>query len=219
MTRRPTFLSALLPAAALLAVGPALPARAQPLPLPPAPPGAEETSPTPAPSLPLPPEPPGTGAMPQTLAGPAIDPLAIPLTPPPAPVLPPAPVVPVRPERPPPPATVAADAPGAATPIQGGLQVTFGPGRAELNPKTYAALQSMLTAAKPDSDFSVRAYAAGDPNDPSVARRLSLSRALAVRSVLIHGGVASPRITVLALGAAPPGAAPDRVDITQTQPK
>jgi outer membrane protein OmpA-like peptidoglycan-associated protein len=88
-----------------------------------------------------------------------------------------------------------------------------------MNQATYGALQAMLAAAKPDTDFAVRAYAASDPADPSVARRLSLSRALAVRSVLIHGGVASPDITVLALGAAPPGANADRVDITMTEPK
>ncbi len=200
MTRRASLLPALLPAAALLAMA-AAPAHAQgSLPLPPTPPPASE-------------------GVAHPIAGPAIDPLAIPLAPPPPPVLPPPTVVPVRPERPPPPATVAADAPGAATPIPGGLQLTFGRGRAELNPKTYAALQSLLAGARPDSEFSVRAYAAGDPTDPSVARRLSLSRALAVRSVLIHGGIVSPRIIVLALGAAPPGAPPDRVDITETQPK
>ncbi|MDE2335555.1 MAG: OmpA family protein, partial [Rhodospirillales bacterium] len=132
-------------------------------------------------------------------------------------VLPPPLVVPVRPQRPPPPATVAADAPGTAAPLPYGMRLTFGPGRAELNPRTYAALQAVLAAARPGTDFTVRAYAAGDPHDPSVARRLSLARALAVRSVLIHGGIASARISVLALGAAPPGAAPDRVDVSETQ--
>jgi outer membrane protein OmpA-like peptidoglycan-associated protein len=179
--------------------------------------------------LPLPPIPPASAPATNSsgatlpMPGPSIDPLAVPMSAPPPPVLPPPTVVPVRTERPPPPATVAADAPGAATTIPDGLQVTFGPGRAEMNPATYGALESMLSAARPDVDFSVRAYAAGDPSDPSVARRLSLSRALAVRSVLIRGGVASPRITVLALGAAPPtkppGPSPDRVDITETEPK
>lgn len=187
--------------------------------------------------LPLPPSPPASAPPPATdssgapvvLPGPRIDPLAVPMTAPPPPVLPPPTVVPVRVDRPPPPATVAADAPGVATSIPNGTQITFGPGRAEMNPITYEALQAMISIAKPDTDFSVRAYAAADPSDPSVARRLSLSRALAVRSVLIHGGIASPDITVLALGAppsgagtpnaAPAGASPDRVDITMTEPK
>lgn len=200
MTRNAGLSRILLPAA-LLAVAAAAPARAQ------------------SAGLPLPPTPPPAGEMPHAMPGPSIDPLAIPQLPPPPPVLPPPIVVPVRPDRPPPPATVAADAPGAATAIPGGLQLTFGPGRAELNQATYAALQSLIAAARPGADFSVRAFAAGDPADPSVARRLSLSRALAVRSVLIHGGIASPQITVLALGAAPPGPAPDRVDVTETEPK
>jgi hypothetical protein len=63
------------------------------------------------------------------------------------------------------------------------------------------------------------AYAAGTPEDPSTARRLSLARALAVRSALIADGVSSTRIYVRALGAQPGGAlagdAPaDRVDLS-----
>lgn len=223
--------SALLPpaaaiaAAALTLLGAAVPARAQSgLPLPPAlpsatapaAPAASAAAPASLPATPAPPS--GASGEPRTMTGPRIDPLAVPSAPPPPPVLPPPIVVPVRPERPPPPATVVANAPGTATAIPGGLQITFGPDRAELSPKTYAALQDMAAAAKPAAQFTVRAYAAGKPSDPSHARRLSLSRALAVRSVLIHAGIASPRIAVLALGAAPPGPAPDRVDVTETQP-
>ena len=40
-----------------------------------------------------------------------------------------------------------------------------------------------------NTSFNVVAYAAGTPEDPSTARRLSLSRALAVRSALIADGV------------------------------
>ena len=52
------------------------------------------------------------------------------------------------------------------------------------------------------TSFNVVAYAAGTPDDPSTARRLSLSRALAVRSALMADGVGSARIYVRALGAA-----------------
>lgn len=194
--------SALAAAGFSLAVaGTAVPARAQ-LPLPPTPPGAPYT----------------TGA-PARLQGPAIDPLAIPTAPPPRPVLPPPIVVPVRPERPPPPATVAADATGAARPIPAGVEVTFGPGSASLNPTTEAALHALAAHATAQASFTVRAYAAGKASDPSIARRLSLARALAVRSVLMHGGIASPAITVLALGEAPEGQPPDRADITETEPQ
>jgi hypothetical protein len=54
------------------------------------------------------------------------------------------------------------------------------------------------------------------PEDPSSPRRLSLARALTVRSVLIAQGFASTRIYVKALGATTPALAegpPDRVDI------
>ena len=57
------------------------------------------------------------------------------------------------------------------------------------------------------------AYAAGTPEDPSTARRLSLSRALAVRSALMADGVTSSRIYVRALGATGGDEAPDRVDL------
>ncbi len=63
------------------------------------------------------------------------------------------------------------------------------------------------------TSFNVVAYAAGTPEDPSTARRLSLSRALAVRSALMADGIGSSRIYVRALGATGGDAAPDRVDL------
>jgi outer membrane protein OmpA-like peptidoglycan-associated protein len=143
---------------------------------------------------------------------------AVPLAPPPAPVLPPPIVVPTRPLPPPPPAPVSTDAPGAVSKLPSGLRVTFGADHADLNPDTLAAVRALAHAAPPgvDTSFSVTAYAAGTPDDPSTARRLSLSRALVVRSVLMNEGIASVRIYVKALGAAAPSIAdgpPDRVDI------
>jgi hypothetical protein len=142
MTRIAVPLRVAATAASLLALAPPALAQRAFLPLPPMPPATAPATNSSGATLPM--------------AGPSIDPLAVPLSAPPPPVLPPPTVVPVRAERPPPPATVAADAPGAAT---------------------------------------------------------------AIAHVLIHGGVASPDITVLALGAAPPGANPDRVDITMMEPK
>ena len=143
---------------------------------------------------------------------------------PPLPVAlpPPTLVVPARPPPPPTPVSVLPAAPGQALTIAGGARITFGPGQSDLNPATDAAIKALMHAA-PRSDattFTVAAYAQGTPEDPSTARRLSLARALAVRSVLITEGVASVRIYVKALG--PPSAAlpqsqdgpPDRVDIT-----
>ena len=73
----------------------------------------------------------------------------------------------------------------------------------------------MAKAAPPgvNTTFNVMGYAAGIPEDPSTARRLSLSRALAVRSVLMADGVSSARIYVRALGTAGGDEVPDRVDL------
>jgi outer membrane protein OmpA-like peptidoglycan-associated protein len=63
--------------------------------------------------------------------------------------------------------------------------------------------------------LQVVAYAASQGNNSSAARRLSLSRALAVRSYLIDKGIRSTRIDVRAMGA-PEGAnsgPADRVDL------
>ncbi|MBI1777249.1 MAG: OmpA family protein [Proteobacteria bacterium] len=58
------------------------------------------------------------------------------------------------------------------------------------------------------------AFASGTPETASQARRLSLSRALAVRSYLIEQGVRSTRIDVRALGSrTAEGSSPDRVDL------
>ena len=146
--------------------------------------------------------------------------IRVPLAPPPAPVLPPALVVPTRPPAPPAPAQIAADAPGDATPVKDGLRVTFGDGRADLNPGTASALRQLAHGAAAESRFTVSAFAPGAPEDPSTPRRLSLSRALAVRSLLIAEGVASVRIYVKALGASQ-GVAEgpaDRVDVTLAAP-
>ncbi len=141
---------------------------------------------------------------------------------------PPAVNVPTAPPPPLPVVPIADDAPDVAEPIPNGLRVTFGKDRADLNPAAVAAIREVAAQAKTKPGaLDVTAYAAGSPDDPSTPRRLSLSRALAVRAVLLHEGIESPRIYVRALGASPPAAAqsgpqpgpldgpPDRVDVTQ----
>ncbi|HET9018945.1 MAG TPA: OmpA family protein [Acetobacteraceae bacterium] len=160
------------------------------------------------------------GTAPRTAPGTATTQPTIPAAPPPAPVLPPALEVPTRPPEPPPPPTVADTAEGAVTHTADGVRVTFGTGSADLNPDMAAALKALAGATPPDrTTYNLAAYAAGTPDDPSTARRLSLSRALAVRAEMIQAGVPSTRIYVRALGASvppPPGVAPDRVDIAVT---
>ena len=58
----------------------------------------------------------------------------------------------------------------------------------------------------------VKAYASGN-DDASKARRLSLSRALAVRTYLIEQGIGSTRIDVRALGNNAENGPSDRVDL------
>jgi outer membrane protein OmpA-like peptidoglycan-associated protein len=141
---------------------------------------------------------------------------ALPATPPAIAALPPAAPVPAPRPQPAPVVPVAADAPGQATPIPGGVRVTFGPGRQDLNPATEAALRALAQTLKPQdtTTINVFAYAPGPADDPSVARRLSLARALAARAVLITEGIASTRIYPRAMGAAPEkpamGAAPEK---------
>ena len=93
-------------------------------------------------------------------------------------------------------------------------QVLFGPGSAELSPEETAALEKLATqlAAAPDLRIQLRAYAGGKDASANAARRLSLSRALAVRDFLVDKGIATARVQVRALGPTTDGP-PDRVDI------
>ena len=81
-----------------------------------------------------------------------------------------------------------------------------------------AADQLAAIAERAASDDNVRiqlkAYAGGDALSASKARRLSLSRALAVRSYLIEQGVRSTRIDVRALGDKVEDEPVNRVDIS-----
>lgn len=146
-------------------------------------------------------------------------PPVVPPAPPPLVTLAPlAPPPPAHPEPPSQPAPVVAGAAGEALPIPDGLRLTFGSGSTDLNPQTDAALQKLAhqAAAKPDATVTVMAYAAGPADDPSTPRRLSLSRALAARTVLISQGISSTHIYLRALGSSAAGGPPDRVDVTVT---
>ncbi len=143
-------------------------------------------------------------------------PPVVPKVAPPAPVLPPPIVVPTRPAPPPPPIPEARDAPGDATRQNDGLRVTFGVGRADLNQGTEIAVKALAHPSAPGTPtYSIAAYAGGNADDPSTPRRLALSRALAIRSVLLAAGVPSASIYVRALGEPPAGdpVSPDRVDV------
>ena len=79
-------------------------------------------------------------------------------------------------------------------------------------------LDGVATSMKQNKNLRLQllAYAGGGSQTPSQARRLSLSRALAVRSKLIEKGIRSTHIDVRALGNKSKGGPPDRVDIIIT---
>lgn len=170
-----------------------------PPPVPPGPPAPEAPSPAPPAAMPAP--------------GPI----------PPVPVLPPPIVVPVRPAPPVGKLPIAADAVGTATKLADppGLRLGFGAGAAVLNPASAEALRAFARAAPAGTVFTVSAFAAAVADDPSTPRRLSLSRALAVRAILLAEGIGSARILVRAQGASQPAieaGPPDRVDVTIPPP-
>jgi outer membrane protein OmpA-like peptidoglycan-associated protein len=161
-------------------------------------PAATAATQSPAPATPAPPAATLPDAAPPTIA------LAPVAPPPPAPQA-----------APPPPPPISDTAASAATSTGAGLRVTFGAGESDLSPASAAAIHALVKSAPSgeSTSFNVVAYATGTPEDPSTARRLSLSRALAVRSALIADGIASARIYVRALGAVGGDSEPDRVDL------
>lgn len=199
---------------------------AGPLPLPP----EEPAEPPPRAALPVPPAspplptPPREAAPPPEVAAPAAAP------PPtvPAEAAGPAPVVPrppaaARPEvaARPDPARAAPPAGAPAGPPPAPVQLLFEPGTQELSAAMRAELRA-LAAALPEDEavrLTVNAYAGGDPANPSLARRASLTRALAVRTELMAAGVRSTRIDVRALGLNAGDGPPDRVDVLVGPPR
>jgi len=109
--------------------------------------------------------------------------------------------------------SVGAPPPGAGT--EPPLTVAFAKDGSRVPDAASPLLSQLVDRMNADPSLQVQmlAYASGDEDDSSKARRLSLSRALAVRSFLIDQGVRSARIEVRALGNKTPDGPPDRVDI------
>jgi len=106
----------------------------------------------------------------------------------------------------------------ASLPPQGGLpaQVVFAPNVTDMPDQAKTTLNTVAKAMKADEQVHVQlvAYASGLPDQASQARRISLSRAISVRSYLMEQGIKSSRIDVRALGnRADAGGPTDRVDI------
>jgi outer membrane protein OmpA-like peptidoglycan-associated protein len=128
------------------------------------------------------------------------------------PIAPPPPPAGSAPPAPPPVSDTAAT---KAAPTATGLRLTFAPDASDLSPESAASIKQLTASVPPgdDTTFEVQAFAPGKPDDPSTARRVSLSRAMSVRAALVADGVASARIFVRALGEQYGNGPPDRVDI------
>ena len=165
-------------------------------------------APTPAPAATTPPEPkpaPAAASTPEPKA-----PAAPQVTPPPPPA---APTATATAQTPPPPPTQTASRPSTPA-TEDETRILFDAGSANLNDAAKAELDALAAQLKSDTGIRVQlqAYAAGTDETAPDARRLSLSRALKVRSHLIDQGVRSTRMDVRALGVKAEGGPADRVD-------
>lgn len=118
----------------------------------------------------------------------------------------------------PPPATKMSGyhrAPAAAVPTLAGMSVSFAKAASDLSPEAIATLDALAAQlqAMPDMRIQIRAYAESEDGNASTARRLSLSRALMVRSHLTDKGIKPARLDVRALGSETDKAPTDRADI------
>lgn len=97
----------------------------------------------------------------------------------------------------------------------GSIRICFAEGSADLPAAAQRELKQLAEQLATDESLHVQllAYASGSPDTESRARRVSLSRALAVRSYLMQQGVRSTRMDVRALGRNVEGEPADRVDI------
>jgi len=94
-------------------------------------------------------------------------------------------------------------------------RILFAPGSARLEADGQAILGPISAALtkNPRLRVELKAYARGNAETFSQARRLSLSRALAIRSNLIKRGIKATRIDVRALGSKVADGVPNRVDL------
>jgi outer membrane protein OmpA-like peptidoglycan-associated protein len=177
----------------------------------PKPPAAAEPAPAMAAATPPAPEPPAPAAPATPAATAPATPAAPEVTPPPAPA---APTSTPSADSPPPPPTQTAAVPPVSVSDGDETRIIFDAGSANLTDVAKAELDALARTLKSDSGVRVQlqAYAAGTDESAPDARRLSLSRALKVRSHLIDQGVRSTRMDVRALGVKAEGGPADRVD-------
>lgn len=97
--------------------------------------------------------------------------------------------------------------------------MVFAPNTSDTPDQAKSTLEKVVAALKADEQVHIQliAYASGPPDQASQARRVSLQRAISVRSYLMEQGIKSTRIDVRALGNRSDVPGPqDRVDIVAT---
>ena len=133
---------------------------------------------------------------------------------PPAKAAAPAPAAPAAAPKPETPPRMAAMTPALAAGARPIARIAFAEGADALDDTATGQLDGILAGANGSgSVIQVLAYASGTPEANSAARRLSLKRAVAIRSYLIEKGMRAARIDVRALGIANDGGPADRVDL------
>jgi len=99
------------------------------------------------------------------------------------------------------------------------LRIVFEESATKLPAEAEANLGQLAATIRDSKDYRVQlmAYAGAKDLSTSKARRISLSRALAVRSFLIDKGVRSTQIDVRALGSKTAEKPTNRVDVNLAQ--
>ena len=184
-------------------------------PTPPAKIAPPPAAPAPMPKAPAAPPPPTE----QASAAPPPPPPPVSEPPAPAAAAPPPPAMPAAetPKAPaaPAPTEQASTPPAPATTGDGPAQVLFNNDDTKLTADGQAVLAGVIEKLNADENQRVQlmAFAAGEDLTSSKARRISLSRALSVRSFLIEKGIRSTRIDVRALGDKAENDPKNRVDV------
>ncbi len=157
--------------------------------------------PTPVPPVPIPPPAPAVVKVAPVPEPAPQEKVAVAVPPPPQPAAKPAALPPTETKPVAEPPVQTASRPDVMT-DQPLLRVMFDDKSAKISDSARAPLQELSNKMKESENLRVQllAYAKGTPETASQARRLSLSRALAVRSFLINQGVRSTRMDVRALG-------------------
>ncbi|TAD91456.1 MAG: hypothetical protein EAZ99_02025 [Alphaproteobacteria bacterium] len=184
----------------------AMPQSAVPAPRPAGPPAAAAPAPAAAPPAPAA-APPAPRPAPQA-AAPAPQPAPAPAPPRPAPPQAAAP-------RPAPPPPVVASLPSQR--LGGGevVRLPFAAQDTSVSPAAQRVLAPVIERMRADPDLRVivRGFAAAQPDQPAMARRLGLSRAMEVRNAFAAAGIAAQRAVVQAPPPVEGDSQPDRVEI------